>query len=810
MKTIRPFILCITGALCCAFQVQAGPVSLSRYALIIGSNTGNEERVELKYAISDAQSFARVMTELGGVSADRCLLLKNPDRKAFLSGLDRLKGLIKNDRAVKGRKEVVIYYSGHADENGILLGREDFSYRNIRDSLHDIGVDVRIAVLDACASGSLTREKGGTHRQPFLYDVSTVMEGYAFLTSSSADEASQESDAIQSSFFTHYLVSGLRGPADANSDGKVTLNEAYEFAYDETLQRTEKTKAGPQHAAYDIRLKGSGDLVLTDLRTGGAVLRLSPPITGRVFVHDLQGHLLVELYKTAGKKLEIGLEPGTFEVLVHSPEGVSAGTVTLKDGGVAEVNGSMLQEVKQIKNRLRGGDPATSVHYITVPVNLSLLPQLSLSHRSDKTTVYASLSLLAGRTEILHGVEISSGISVVTEKMSGLQLTSVAAIAGDVAGLQVSGAANLAGGKMDGLQLCGAVNLAGGTVNGLQVTSVLNRSDGPATGVQLSGAVNCAMTGLTGLQIASSANYLKGDLNGLQLSGAANIATGDCAGLQTASAANNVGGVLKGLQISGAYSHVCGTVTGGQLASALNLARGSVTGLQIAGGINIAPVKFTGLELAGGANITGKTTGLQVAGIVNLARKFTGMQLAPVNVCRKMTGFQLGVINICDTVVGVPMAVFSYVRKIPPRYRVSIDESGFVAAGVRSGGDYFYSLLSLGTSTVTMSNRYQWFTGAGFGARLPVKTGYVAVESMAHQVHVGRIWDNLPVFHVRNSLLYCQRFSPGFSLWAGPSLNIAVSWKGGKERNAFWYVNYERHLHHWHAYWPGITGGIEL
>ena len=34
------------------------------------------------------------------------------------------------------------------------------------------------------------------------------------LTSSSADEDAQESDAIAGSYFSHHLVSGLRGSAD--------------------------------------------------------------------------------------------------------------------------------------------------------------------------------------------------------------------------------------------------------------------------------------------------------------------------------------------------------------------------------------------------------------------------------------------------------------------------------------------------------------------------------------------------------------------------------------------------------------------
>ncbi len=92
-----------------------------------------------------------------------------------------------------------------------------------------IPADVRITVLDACASEAITRMKGGERRQAFLVDESSQMEGYAFLTSSSADEAVQESDVVGVAFFTHYLISRMRGAADVSGEGKVTLNEAYQF-----------------------------------------------------------------------------------------------------------------------------------------------------------------------------------------------------------------------------------------------------------------------------------------------------------------------------------------------------------------------------------------------------------------------------------------------------------------------------------------------------------------------------------------------------------------------------------------------------
>ena len=294
------------------------PATLHRFALVVGANQGGSDRPALQYAISDAEHFSRVLVELGGVSPANAVLLKQPRLRELEAALDDLRARVtETQRAGGGRTELLVYYSGHADEKGLLLGEDRYSYRSLRDRLDDVPADVRIAVLDACASGAITRLKGGRLQQPFLVDESADMRGHAFLTSSSATEAAQESDRIKGSYFTHYLVSGLRGAADLSGEGKVTLNEAYQFAFSETLGRTVDTKGGAQHPSYDINLSGTGDVVMTDLRQTSATLVLGEALDGRFFVRNAKQELVVELYKPYGRLMELGLEPGAYEVRVE-------------------------------------------------------------------------------------------------------------------------------------------------------------------------------------------------------------------------------------------------------------------------------------------------------------------------------------------------------------------------------------------------------------------------------------------------------------------------------------------------------------
>lgn len=329
-------ILVVAALLIASVQVHAAATPASRqtvrFVLAAGANDGGTDRVRLRYAVTDARNFADVMAQMGGVDEGNRTLLDEPDRAGFTAALERLAERVSQARAQQHRTEVMLYYSGHADEQGLLLGQERFGYRDLRQMLDQVDADVRIAVLDACASGAITRIKGGQRRTAFTLDMPSDTRGYAFLTSSSAQESAQESDRIGASYFTHYLVTGMRGAADVTADGRVTLSEAYQFAFDETLARTVELSGGTQHPAYDMNLSGSGDIVLTDVRRVSAALRLEDDVEGRLFVRSDDRRLVAELYKAAGRSVELGLEPDEYDIYLEQSEVLSVARRGLADG----------------------------------------------------------------------------------------------------------------------------------------------------------------------------------------------------------------------------------------------------------------------------------------------------------------------------------------------------------------------------------------------------------------------------------------------------------------------------------------------
>jgi hypothetical protein len=277
MRRIILILILIVSAVSLLANQSSG--ELRRYAIFVGSNDGGRERVRLRYAESDARAMAEVMQELGGIQHNDSLVLLAPTTYDLETAFLMMDRRIRQAHEDARRVEFLFYYSGHSDERGLLLGQERVAYADLKSSIVAMEADVNIAILDSCFSGAFTRLKGGTRQLPFMIDESIQMKGHAFLTSSSADEAAQESDHIQGSYFTHYMIAALRGAADSTRDEQVSLNEAYHYAFSETLARTETSHAGAQHPSYNIQLTGTGDLTMTDLR--GGLLQHRPGRTDR-------------------------------------------------------------------------------------------------------------------------------------------------------------------------------------------------------------------------------------------------------------------------------------------------------------------------------------------------------------------------------------------------------------------------------------------------------------------------------------------------------------------------------------------------
>jgi uncharacterized caspase-like protein len=57
-------------------------------------------------------------------------------------------------------------------------------------------------------------------------------KGTVIITASGANEVSMESDEFKHGIFTYFLLEGLKGKADVDDDGLITVDELYRYVSD--------------------------------------------------------------------------------------------------------------------------------------------------------------------------------------------------------------------------------------------------------------------------------------------------------------------------------------------------------------------------------------------------------------------------------------------------------------------------------------------------------------------------------------------------------------------------------------------------
>ena len=100
-----------------------------------------------------------------------------------------------------------------------------------------------VFIGDTCYSGGsggrtiLVAGKRANVSGAFLERV-TQGKGRVILTASDANEVSVEKDELKHGVFTYYLLEGLRGKADFDKDGVVTVDELYRYVSMKVPQAT--------------------------------------------------------------------------------------------------------------------------------------------------------------------------------------------------------------------------------------------------------------------------------------------------------------------------------------------------------------------------------------------------------------------------------------------------------------------------------------------------------------------------------------------------------------------------------------------
>ncbi len=316
----------------------AGVIS---YALVVGSNRPGAGQSPLAYAQHDADRFRAVLTELGGIMPGRIRTLYDPSAETLENTLKGLSQEMSRHRDADEPVNFVFYYSGHARATAINLGHTELKLTNLRQMLETLPAKFKLVVLDACQTGAISTVKGIQPTADFSYNsVSGLrVEGMAVLASSAADELSQESERLDGSFFTHHLVAGLRGAADLDGDGRVTLNEAHRYTYNRTLVDTTETAVGRQHVTLETDMSGEGEMVLSWPSGAAAWIRLPTALAGEVLIYKRPDQLVMtEVHKAKTEEVTLAMPPGRYRTLIRMGDRAYGCDTDLKTEATAVVD----------------------------------------------------------------------------------------------------------------------------------------------------------------------------------------------------------------------------------------------------------------------------------------------------------------------------------------------------------------------------------------------------------------------------------------------------------------------------------------
>ena len=223
-------------------------------------------------------------------------VLRNPEIGSFdevTALLDQPEPIVRREvaRFFAGKKRddlLLLYFSGHGvrdDQGDLYLAVKDterglLSATAIPAAFITARMDSsrsrrQVLILDCCHSGAFAR---GTKGAPGAsVGTAAAFEGSGYgrwvLTATDTTQFAWEGDQVigeaENSVFTHYLIQGLQtGEADANGDGRITLDELYDYVYERVVAMTPRQTPGKW--AYKQR----GEMVIA--RNPHPVVRPAP------------------------------------------------------------------------------------------------------------------------------------------------------------------------------------------------------------------------------------------------------------------------------------------------------------------------------------------------------------------------------------------------------------------------------------------------------------------------------------------------------------------------------------------------------
>jgi uncharacterized caspase-like protein len=336
-------------------RAAAAPI----YTISIGQNEipvalrngSNDALTALHYADDDAATFHNFMRAVSTRSFLLSVLDTDSQRRfpelvtealvpteaELLAVVDKVKRAMERDRAAGREPVLVFFYSGHgvrdqAGAAGLALHDGALSQDTLYDRILAV-LPARIAhvIVDACHAEAVVRPRDvDAHVEPLPADeIQSYMQASTLarfphvgaLLASTSTAQSFEWDAYRGGVFAHEVLSGLRGAADVNGDGRIEYSELAAFLAAANL-RISDARARPQIVVQAPRSDRRAPIV--DLARSEGQFRLSGRASGPwaepFFVETSSGVRLVDVFAERDAPISLRLPAGESLYLVR-PDG---------------------------------------------------------------------------------------------------------------------------------------------------------------------------------------------------------------------------------------------------------------------------------------------------------------------------------------------------------------------------------------------------------------------------------------------------------------------------------------------------------
>ena len=205
--------------LLCVMLIACITIKAETYVIAVGVSNYGDTNANLYQTTDDVKKFATFMrSRTKYVTA---ITGSNATSKNVLSKLDAI------SRLCTEKDTIFFLYRGHGFRGGLYMYKSNLMYKDMIAKLQKSKSKNIFCIIDACFAASVEDDMKGKN-----------ITNITCFCASKENEFSWTGGLIQSGFFFHGIMKGMRGLADSNRDKRLTVKELFAYAYADTKEKS--------------------------------------------------------------------------------------------------------------------------------------------------------------------------------------------------------------------------------------------------------------------------------------------------------------------------------------------------------------------------------------------------------------------------------------------------------------------------------------------------------------------------------------------------------------------------------------------